>query len=185
MPNTTSAVRKPVRTRGLREFMRTVFYSHMRLVTPKPHEWQTRFLAHRARILRVLPHVDVQHIGSTAIPGIKAKDVVDVLVGVSGTDIPATTRQLTELHYVLEGERPGHAWLCWPAPGQREAVIHVMERGGEAWRRRLHFRDFLRQHPAEAKAYEALKRHLAAQTDDWGEYTRQKADFVQRILNEF
>ena len=62
-------------------------------------------------------------------------------------------------------------------------MVHVVEAGGEVWRKRLAFRDRLREYPAEAQAYEALKQRLAAQTDDWGEYTAQKAAFVARILH--
>lgn len=154
----------------------------MKLVPPQPGEWQRRFQAHHARILTALPGADVQHIGSTAIPGLQAKDVVDVLVGVPEMEISTSAAKLVERGYVPEGDKAGHAWLCWPAPEQCEAVIHVMALEGEAWRKRLYFRDYLRQHPAQAKAYQTLKQELAAQTDDWSEYTARKADFVARLL---
>lgn len=157
----------------------------MELAPPQSNHWERRFHRHQSRLLAALPGADVQHIGSTAIPGIWAKDGVDVLVGVPAEDLKASAMRLVAEGYVLEGSRESHAWLCWPAPSQREAAIHVMEQRGKAWRERLFFRDFLRQHPTEAQKYEALKLKMAARTDDWGEYTHQKANFVNHILNEF
>lgn len=155
----------------------------MQLLAPKPAEWQGRFQFHRARLLAAYPGAPLEHIGSTAIPDIYAKDVVDILVGVPADEIPATAQAFRAAGYGQEGQKGNHIWLCWPNPQRREAVIHIMEFGGETYRKRLAFRDYLRKHPAEAKAYEALKLRLAAQTDDWGEYTAQKADFVARILH--
>lgn len=154
----------------------------MYLSEPKMAEWQARFVTHRRRIQRLLPTATLEHIGSTALPNIVAKDVVDVLVGVQANQIQAAAQSLGEVGYVLEGQREEHHWLCWPQPDKREAVIHVVLLGGEIWHKRLFFRDHLRQNPAEARAYEALKLRIAAQTDDWGEYTAQKAEFVARIL---
>ena len=125
---------------------------------------------------------DVQHIGSTAIPSLRAKDVADILVGVLAGKVHAGAARLSELGDVLEGEQVGHAWLCWPAGEGHEAVIHVMEKGSDPWHKRLRYCYYLRQHSAEAQAYEALKLVLAAQTDDWGESTWRKAAFVERLL---
>ena len=156
----------------------------MRLSDPKPAEWTARFELHRKRIELACPQAAAQHIGSTAIPGIQAKDVVDILVGVTADELANTAAGLVSAGYVQEGNREGHIWLCWPAPEQREAVVHVVEAGGGVWQRRLAFRDHLRQHPAEARAYEALKRQIAERTDDWGEYTQQKTAFVARIARK-
>ncbi len=155
---------------------------HMELVAPKSAEWHSRFAIHEQRIRVACAGVEVAHIGSTAIPGIRAKDVVDVLVGAPMERLESVAQNLRAVGYVQEGQRRGHFWLCWPAPAAREAVVHVVEAAGEQWHKRLAFRDYLRQHPAEAQAYEALKCQLAAQTDDWGIHTGQKADFVQRVL---
>lgn len=152
----------------------------MELVPANPTQWAERFERHRLRITDVLPEAQIEHIGSTAIGHILAKDVVDVLVGVQ--EVSAAAQALVQAGYIAEGERPGHAWLCWPHPEQREAVVHVAQTDGEIWRKRLAFRDYLRKHPAEARAYEALKVEIATRTDDWGEYTAQKAAFVARIL---
>lgn len=155
----------------------------MKLVCPEPAEWQQRFQAHQARIQKAVPGADVQHIGSTAIPGIRAKDVVDVLMGVPVAEIQQASDRLVALGYGQEGAHAGHVWLCWPGPEQREAVIHVMALGSDGWQKRLTFRDRLRADRGLAQEYEALKLRLAAQTDDWGEYTGRKAAFVNRILN--
>ena len=152
----------------------------MDLISPDPGRWAARFDRHRWRIRLALPQARTEHIGSTAIDSICAKDVVDILVG--EVDVTAAAQALLSAGYVIEGERPNHIWLCWPDPQQREAVVHVVIAEGDIWHQRLLFRDFLKRSPAEARAYEALKQRLAAQTDDWGEYTAQKAAFVARIL---
>lgn len=152
----------------------------MELVPANPSQWATRFERHRLQIAGILPGAKIEHIGSTAIGHIRAKDVVDVLVGVP--EVGSVAELLQQAGYILEGERPSHVWLCWPHPEQREAVVHVTQTGGEIWHKRLAFRDYLRKHPAEARAYEALKLEIATRTDDLGEYTAQKAAFVTRIL---
>ena len=153
------------------------------LVAPRPAEWAERFSTHRAMIQGTCPDCTTDHIGSTAIPGIWSKDVVDVLVGVPAGAVPPVTDALERTGYTCEGQRPGHAWLCWPAPERREAVIHVIERGSEAHEKRLRFRDRLRESPELAAEYEALKLALAEESADWGEYTARKAAFVANVVS--
>lgn len=152
------------------------------LVSPRPAEWAQRFSTHRAMIRGISPDCTAEHIGSTAIAGIWSKDVVDVLVGVPAGAVPSVTAALERTGYTCEGQRPGHAWLCWPSPEHREAVIHVMESGSEAHAKRLRFRDRLRESPELTAEYEALKLTLAQESADWSNYTARKAAFVANVV---
>ncbi|WP_162865830.1 GrpB family protein [Deinococcus wulumuqiensis] len=154
----------------------------MQLVSSKDIEWKRRYHAHYVRLTEIWPNAYVEHIGSTAIGGIQSKDVVDILVGVQPMDIEITSSQLINAGYMKEGARAGHIWLCWPNPESRDSVVHVVEMNGAQWQARLAFRDALRANPVLAKEYESLKIAIAQTTDDWGEYTQNKAQFVTTVL---
>lgn len=153
------------------------------LVTGRDEDWARRFQVLYDRVALVLPDSDIHHIGSTAVLGFVAKDVVDVLVGVDADRIGDAAAGLVEDGFDLEGERRGHAWLSHPNRRARLAVIHVVERHGEQWRARLAFRDLLRRNPAAREAYLAVKTAAAAQASGWGDYTRMKAGVVDRLLS--
>jgi GrpB-like predicted nucleotidyltransferase (UPF0157 family) len=138
----------------------------------------------------------VEHFGSTAVPGLAAKPIVDMLVEV--TDLQATRARIAP---VLESQgydyfwRPTHgddgppfyAWFIKrdPSTGARTHHIHMVEgQFSEHWDRLL-FRDYLIEHPAVAKAYESLKVHLALTApNDRVAYTRGKTDFVVKVTEE-
>ncbi|WP_157683502.1 GrpB family protein [Microlunatus soli] len=155
----------------------------MILVAPRPADWNLRFGEHTTRISTAAPDARIEHIGSTAIGGIASKDVVDILVGTAPPAHSGMVETLTTNGYVLEGERDRHAWLCWPDVACRQVIIHVVDLDGREWHRRLLFRDRLRSDPALAARYQALKLAIAADTDNWGEYTARKADFVREALS--
>lgn len=81
---------------------------------------------------RLIAHACVEHIGSTAIPGLPAKDVVDVMVGVEADALAGTAQLLAAAGYDLEGALPHHFWLSWPSREDRQAVVHLLEHGGRA-----------------------------------------------------
>lgn len=157
-----------------------------------PHDpmWAHAFAEEREEIVRVLPHreIEVLHIGSTAIPGLAAKPILDVMVLVD--DI--TTAQdcyapLSTLHYhyvpYAEEETPERRWFCKPNRSERTHHLHLVERNSRFHQDRLSFRDFLAAHPEDARRYDALKRDLAARFPTNREaYTRGKGGFVAEIL---
>ncbi len=146
--------------------------------------WCARFERARAQILRVIPHADVEHIGSTAVPGLPAKDVVDVLVGVRAGEIPDAALALGRSGFVKEGQRGDHAWLCSPSVAGREVFVHVMVEGSAAWQRRIQFRDLLRADEGARNRYLAAKLHARDTTDSWRDYTAAKWDTVRELLEE-
>ena len=156
----------------------------MQLVAPDP-TWTEKFTAQRDQLVALMPEVRVEHIGSTSIPGIVAKPIVDLLIG--APDEPgqhAARVVLRTAGWTEEGNRPGHAWLCLPDPANRAYIAHVVVAGDDVWHKRLTFRDELRAHPEIATEYQALKQNLAARHHgDLTAYTRAKAEFVTDVLN--
>lgn len=134
--------------------------------------------------------VEIQHIGSTAVPGLAAKPVIDIMLGLRDlSDGKNIIKPLQDLGYVYWADNPNPEKMFFvkgmpPYGKKRTHHIHVVEIDGEFWQRRL-FRDYLRIHPQEARRYEKLKRDLAARfRDDREAYTEGKSDFVREIMQK-
>ena len=130
----------------------------------------------------------VEHIGSTAIPGLDAKPVIDLLVGLrSMGDAGRCIRPLEELGYEYRGEAgvPGRLFSREFRKGQRAHHLHLAVLGGAFWNEHLLFRDYLQAHPRTANEYARLKRALAARyRSDREAYAAAKADFVRGVLEK-
>jgi GrpB-like predicted nucleotidyltransferase (UPF0157 family) len=150
--------------------------------------WPDRFLEERAVLERVLaPWLTgtIEHIGSTAVPGLAAKPVIDLMAPVSTLDasrpgievLPAVGYQ----HFPYKPDVMH--WFCKPSSAVRTHHLHLVPVGSSLWRERLVFRDALRHDPALAAEYAALKRELATRFRfDREAYTGGKSDFVRRVL---
>lgn len=145
-------------------------------------EWSRRAAEMSLRLAELLPLGKIEHIGSTAVPGLPAKPVVDLAIGVALDEIVSSARELSRYGFDLEGERDNHAWLSFPDRSSRAFVIHIFELQGEEWIRRLRFRDILMTDHVSRDKYLAVKREAARRADDWGEYTRAKSAVVSEIL---
>jgi GrpB-like predicted nucleotidyltransferase (UPF0157 family) len=152
--------------------------------------WVERYRAEEAAIRRALkPWLrDIEHIGSTAVPGLAAKPVIDIQVAVES--LSATLDLVTALRslgyeYVpeLEADLPQRRYFRRVVDGRRTDQIHVVEQADhEWWGRHVAFRDWLRGHPADRDSYADLKRSLATRfRDDRAAYTDAKTEFVQAI----
>lgn len=153
--------------------------------------WPELFEAERRRVVAVLePWVTgVEHAGSTAVPGLDAKPVIDLLVGLrTMRDADRCVRPLVMLGYFYwkEGPEPYHRLFVRFVDYGRTARthnLHLVETGGEYWIERLLFRDYLRDHPETARDYARLKHELAARyRHDREAYTAAKADFVRDVV---
>lgn len=165
-------------------------------LVPYDPAWPEAFRREKEHLLACLP-ADVirrvEHFGSTAVPGLPAKPVVDLLVEVSDL---TTVRQ--EVVPILEAQgydylwRPTHgddgppfyAWFIKrdPATGVRTHHIHMVEADFQGYWERLLFRDYLIAHPDVARAYAELKERLAAEhPNDRVAYTRGKTAFITRV----
>lgn len=153
------------------------------LVGSRPKEWAQRFNLLSRSVHAALPDAQIAHIGSTAIPGMPAKDVVDLVVGVPADDVPEAAYALRAAGWDLEGERAGHCWLSSPNRLERVSVAHVVEADGVIWRERLAFRDLLRRDGTARAAYLDAKERAAATANGWSDYTRAKAPIVGQLLD--
>jgi GrpB-like predicted nucleotidyltransferase (UPF0157 family) len=150
--------------------------------------WRRRFEGERALLERVLaPWLKggIHHIGSTAIPGIAAKPIIDMMAGVRDLDqARAAFDRLREQSYHHAPHRPGIAHhFAKPFPRFSEYGLHLTEPRSDLWRERLAFCDALRSDPALAAEYEALKLRLAQEHGpDVTAYTAGKRAFVGRVL---
>jgi GrpB-like predicted nucleotidyltransferase (UPF0157 family) len=120
--------------------------------------------------------VAVEHIGSTAVPGLAAKPVLDVLAGLQTLDLTrAQIEAMASLGYEYLGEYgiPGRLFFRKGRP--RSHHVHAVLHGSDLWERHLAFRDYLRAHPDEAGSYAAFKRRLAVEVaGDRERYTAGK-----------
>lgn len=151
--------------------------------------WPAGFERERVRLAIVLREWlagPIEHIGSTAVPGLRAKPIIDIMAGVHTLDDsrPAIAAA-TGLQYVYFPYRTDVMhWFCKPSPVHRTHHLHLVPVTSQLWADRLAFRDHLRQCPMLAAEYAALKSELANQfrTDREG-YTDAKAPFIARVLD--
>lgn len=166
---------------------------NIRLVPYDP-VWPERYAALEAEIRSVLPRMLMQriaHIGSTAVPGLSAKPVIDVQVEVSDLEEVrrAVAPRMEELGYefiwrpTMGDDAPFYAWFIKRDDhGARSAHVHMVE-AGQASVDRIVFRDHLREHAELRDRYEALKHDLAQRfPNDRAAYTQHKTDFVNEVL---
>jgi GrpB-like predicted nucleotidyltransferase (UPF0157 family) len=174
------------------ERVRRVAREHIDLVPYSP-AWQEIFRKEKEHLRSCLPRElirRIEHFGSTSVPGLMSKPIVDVLVEV--TSLEATTTRIVPL---LEAQgyeffwRPSvgdspplYAWFIKRnAQGQRTHHIHMVERQFPQWDTLL-FRDYLIDHPDVARDYQALKQRLAAAfPGDRESYTKGKTEFIVKV----
>ena len=127
------------------------------------------------------------HVGSTAVEGLSAKPVVDLLATVPDLDAVGDPVATLESHGYERSpdDVDGRAFLAKGPPRDRTHYLSLTEPGSRYHREAVAFRDHLRANPDAAAAYGALKRDLAAWfPDDREAYTREKAPFVERTLDD-
>ena len=148
--------------------------------------------AHRLReVLDPSLIVGLAHFGSTAIPGLSAKPIIDILIAVRSLAVAQATfvDALRKLDYVYWADNPKKDRMFFvkgmpPFGTRRSHHVHVTEPDGEMWQR-LAFRDYLRAHPEEAQTYERLKRRLAAEhRADREAYTDAKSVYVDSVMRK-
>lgn len=159
-------------------------------VVPYDDRWPGLFEVEKRRIEAALgPRaVAVEHVGSTAVPGLAAKPVIDIMVGVrSLSDSPSLVERLEGVGYEyvpeLEEVMPFRRYFRRLTDGRRTHQIHLVEIGQGFWDDHLLFRGYLRAHPEASHEYARLKLGLAERfRDDREAYTEAKTDFISGIL---
>jgi GrpB-like predicted nucleotidyltransferase (UPF0157 family) len=160
--------------------------------------WPALFQKEKEHLLDCLPRSAVgriEHFGSTAVPGLAAKPIIDILLEVRDLEetkrviVPILTAQGYEyLWRPTSGDDtpPFYAWFIKrDHEGRRTHHIHAVESDFEHWDRLL-FRDFLIEHPEAAREYERVKREAArAFGNDRVAYTNAKSSFIARSMSQF
>ncbi len=152
-------------------------------VVPYDPCWPALFDAEKRRILSLLSslEVTVEHVGSTAVPGLDGKPVIDILLGVRMADLTdAHLDALRELGYGYARARRGG--LCLSRGRPRSHFIHVVEMGGWEWQEKILFRDYLRSNPAVASRYALLKTGLVRGGSDRAAYALGNQGLIEEIL---
>lgn len=127
----------------------------------------------------------IEHVGSTAVHGLAAKPVIDIMVGVESLAASRPARSILEgLEYCYFPYRADALhWFCKPSPEFRTHHLHLIPVSSRLWVERLAFRDYLREHPDTAADYGRLKRQLVLQYRfDREAYTDAKEPFVRRTV---
>jgi GrpB-like predicted nucleotidyltransferase (UPF0157 family) len=158
----------------------------------EPHnpKWAQLYERERARLAAALgDHVlDLQHVGSTAIPGIRAKPILDIAAAVASFEAAAVCiAPLEALGYTYRGENgiPRRRYFVLRSPDGETTLVHVhmLEIDSARWENHLLFRDYLCTHPQAAQAYQELKEQLMARyRHDRRAYTEGKGAFIARVL---
>lgn len=154
------------------------------LVVPHNPNWTTQFTTEAARIKAALgPNtVAIHHIGSTAIPDILAKPIIDILVEVTDIKTVDQNTQMPALGYEAKGEfgiKTRRYFQKLTPDGTRTHHVHIYEQGSEHIARHLAFRDYLRTHPDIATEYSSLKATLLKTCKSRDEYIEGKSSFVK------
>ncbi|HYE37089.1 GrpB family protein [Methylocaldum sp.] len=163
-------------------------------MAPYDPAWPLLFEEEKKHLLRIVPQEligRIEHFGSTAVPYLAAKSIVDMLVEVTSLgkakSVIAPVLEAKGYDYFWRPTRgddgsPFYAWFIKrDSAGKRTHHIHMVEKEFEHWDRLL-FRDYLIKHPPVAKEYEELKYRLAAMhPNDRVAYTNAKTDFIVRV----
>ena len=159
-------------------------------VAPYDARWPAAFEQERALLAEALgPWLagPPEHIGSTAVPGLAAKPVIDIMAPVHtlAASRPAieAARELGYVHYPYKPDVMH--WFCKPSAAHRTHHLHLVPLGSPLWRERLAFRDALRADPELRASYQALKLDLAHRHRLVREaYTDAKTPFIEQVLRQ-
>lgn len=165
------------------------------MITLLPHNphWAKLFKEEKQQLQNVLGPmaIHIEHIGSTAIPGIHAKPIIDILIGVHDLNkfTQEDIKQIESLgyHYIsaFEPNLPHRRYFQKSdSDGNRTHQIHLVNYPSAWWERHIFFRDYMRKYPEAAKAYENFKLILAKQFDDTLSYAYAKTDFCEQIYKQ-
>jgi GrpB-like predicted nucleotidyltransferase (UPF0157 family) len=158
------------------------------ILVPADPAWPRRFELEREALEKAIGgwvEGGVHHVGSTAVPRLEAKPVIDILVGVRDLETArACFGSLADLGYLYASYLPAEMhWFLKPSPARRTHHLHLVPASARRYRDELAFRDHLRADPQLAADYAALKRRLAGRyRNDRDAYTEAKGAFIRAAL---
>jgi GrpB-like predicted nucleotidyltransferase (UPF0157 family) len=159
-------------------------------IVPYDPSWPDQFEQERRLLTGILADWvkgGIEHVGSTAVPGLDAKPVIDIMVGVGSLEASRDAISVLEQNgYSYAPYRPDVMhWFCKPSPAFRTHHLHLVPYNSPLWKERLIFRNYLRSHLEVAREYAELKYRLAEQYRfDREAYTEAKGEFIQGVLRK-
>ena len=158
-------------------------------VVPYQKEWAEEFEKERSRILSVRGDsvVAVEHIGSTSVPGLAAKPIIDIGVGIKRLkDADKLIKPLSKIGYKFYKEfQKQRLFVAKGTDDSRTHYLHIMRHGGSKWKNDQIFRDYLRSHPKEVERYAKLKKRLAKKyPNDRQAYSDGKREFIDTLVEK-
>ncbi len=156
-------------------------------VVPHDPNWADLYREEAGKLAAIFGEaaVGIHHVGSTAVPGLNAKPVIDVLVEVDDLEkVEGFNGPMIELGYESKGEHgiPKRRYFSKDTAGVRTHHVHVFQSGHLDIQRMLNFRDYLSAHPDDVRAYQRLKEALAKKfPEDIVSYTEGKSEFIRGI----
>lgn len=160
-----------------------VFLSEYKNEWPSEFEKEKEFLLQK---IRPWPHGAIEHVGSTSVPNLAAKPIIDIMFGVKSLECSKEAIGILEdngyCYYPYKIEVMH--WFCKPSPEKRTHHLHLIPYKSPLWQERITFRNVLRESPEIALEYAKLKQSLAAKyTSDREAYTQGKWPFIKKVLN--
>lgn len=158
---------------------------------PYSPSWLEKFQKEATKIREAIGEgniISIEHIGSTAIPGISAKPIIDIAIGVQSLETAKNFLPVLEkMGYSFWDKNPKKDRMFFvkglPPNGPRTFHVHIMEASGDELPKRILFREYMRTHPEEADKYEALKKELSEKyKQDREAYTEAKSDFISNVI---
>jgi len=128
---------------------------------------------------------NIEHVGSTSVPNLMAKPVIDIMFGVESLENskPAIDVMMNNGYSYFPYKRDVMHWFCKPSDSHRTHHLHLIPFESPLWKERLLFRDILRSNNNIAKEYQELKQCLAMEyANDRELYTEKKSPFIQKVL---
>jgi GrpB-like predicted nucleotidyltransferase (UPF0157 family) len=161
-------------------------------ILPYDANWPVRFAAERSLLASLFDSATtlIEHIGSTAVPGLGAKPIIDLMVGIEALSevvdrIPRLRAVGYEYVAEVESAFPERRFFAKPSRGAAQFHLHAVELSTPFWERHLLFRDILRSDPETAARYLALKLQLAVRfRQDREGYGAAKTAFIEEVLSK-
>lgn len=171
--------------------MTNEYFNRNVIILPYDDNWPKMFISEQAQILGVMgdKNAIIEHIGSTAVPNLAAKPIIDMMIGVKDLiTADACIKPLETIGYEyvqkLEAQFPHRRYLHkGPNLPNKHFHLHMVEINSDFWHKQLFFRDYLREHPSASTDYQRLKENLAKQfQNDVFSYCEAKSEFIQKVL---
>ncbi len=149
--------------------------------------WIPFFVKEKKKLLESIPDICVEHVGSTAIPSISAKPIIDIVVGIKKIkDFHLYKNKLKKLGFEYHDNRGSsfNKFLTKGPADCRTVYVHLVKYKGNIWNKYIYFRDTLNCNLKLAKQYEKLKLNLATKFKNRDYYTKAKAEFIRKVNRE-